>query len=148
MKKVTVYTDGACSYNPGPGGFGAVLVYKGIEKEISGFDENTTNNRMELTAVISALECLKESCEIDLYTDSKYVADAFNKRWINNWSNNGWKTSAKKPVENQDLWIKLIELVKNHKIKWIWVKGHADNELNERCDKLARAEIDSYLKNR
>lgn len=148
MKKVTVYTDGACSYNPGPGGFGAVLVYKGIEKEISGFDENTTNNRMELTAVISALECLKESCEIDLYTDSKYVADAFNKRWINNWSNNGWKTSAKKPVENQDLWIKLIELVKNHKINWIWVKGHADNELNERCDKLARSEIDSYLKNR
>lgn len=146
MKKVTIYTDGACSYNPGPGGFGAVLVYNNIKKEISGFDKKTTNNRMELSAVITALECLKESCEIDLFTDSKYVADAFNKNWISNWKKNGWKTSAKKDVENQDLWKRLIELVSKHKITWLWVKGHNNNELNERCDKLARAEIDRYLK--
>ncbi|MBE5759410.1 MAG: ribonuclease HI [Clostridiales bacterium] len=146
MKKITIYTDGACSYNPGPGGFGVVLLYNGHKKEISGYDPMTTNNRMELMAVITALECLKESCEIDLYTDSKYVADAFNKNWIKNWQRNGWKTASKKPVENQDLWLRLLAQVEKNQINWLWVKGHADNEYNERCDQLARKEIESRMK--
>ncbi|MBP3940347.1 MAG: ribonuclease HI [Christensenellaceae bacterium] len=146
MKKITIYTDGACSYNPGPGGFGVVLLYNGHKKELSGYDPMTTNNRMELMAVITALECLKESCEIDLYTDSKYVADAFNKNWIKNWQRNGWKTASKKPVENQDLWLRLLAQVEKNQINWLWVKGHADNEYNERCDQLARKEIESRLK--
>ena len=146
MKKITIYTDGACSYNPGPDGFGVVLLYNGHKKELSGYDPMTTNNRMELMAVITALECLKESCEIDLYTDSKYVADAFNKNWIKNWQRNGWKTASKKPVENQDLWLRLLAQVEKNQINWLWVKGHADNEYNERCDQLARKEIESRLK--
>ncbi len=146
MKKITIYTDGACSYNPGPGGFGVVLLYNGHKKELSGYDPMTTNNRMELMAVITALECLKESCEIDLYTDSKYVADAFNKNWIKNWQRNGWKTASKKPVENQDLWLRLLAQVEKNQINWLWVKGHADNEYNERCDQLARKEIESRMK--
>lgn len=146
MKKITIYTDGACSYNPGPGGFGVVLLYNGHKKEMSGYDPMTTNNRMELMAVITALECLKESCEIDLYTDSKYVADAFNKNWIKNWQRNGWKTASKKPVENQDLWLRLLAQVEKNQINWLWVKGHADNEYNERCDQLARKEIESRMK--
>ncbi|MBR2223936.1 MAG: ribonuclease HI [Christensenellaceae bacterium] len=146
MKKITIYTDGACSYNPGPGGFGVVLLYNGHKKELSGYDPMTTNNRMELMAVITALECLRESCEIDLYTDSKYVADAFNKNWTKNWQRNGWKTASKKPVENQDLWLRLLAQVEKNQINWLWVKGHADNEYNERCDQLARKEIESRMK--
>lgn len=146
MKKITIYTDGACSYNPGPGGFGVVLLYNGHKKELSGYDPMTTNNRMELMAVITALECLRESCEIDLYTDSKYVADAFNKNWTKNWQQNGWKTASKKPVENQDLWLRLLAQVEKNQINWLWVKGHADNEYNERCDQLARKEIESRMK--
>lgn len=137
MKKVLIYTDGACSGNPGVGGWGALLIYGGHTKEISGSDEHTTNNRMELTAVIEALKCLKRPCIVDLFTDSSYVFNGFTEGWIYNWLRNGWRTANKKPVVNQDLWIELYELTKAHKINWNKVKGHADNEFNNRCDKLA-----------
>ena len=141
MKKVEIYTDGACSGNPGAGGWGAVLIYNNKEKEISGFCDNTTNNRMEQTAVIEALKLLKENCEINIYSDSAYVCNAFNNGWIENWILNNWKTSSKKAVLNVDLWEELLELLKNHKYTFIKVKGHADNEYNNRCDKLATGEI-------
>ena len=141
MKKVTIYTDGACSGNPGAGGWGAVLFYKDQMKEISGFNENTTNNQMELTAAIMALDKLKEPCEIDLYSDSAYLINAFNEGWITNWQMNGFKSANKKPVQNVKLWQKLIEFNNIHKIKWIKVKGHADNKYNNRCDQLATGEI-------
>ncbi len=140
MKKVSIYTDGACSGNPGNGGYAAILIFNGIEKVISGFEKDTTNNRMELLAVINALKALKEPCEIDLYSDSQYVVDAFNQGWINNWKNNGFKTSNKKEVKNVDLWTILLELNDIHKINFIKVKGHADNEFNNRCDKIAVSE--------
>ena len=146
MPVVTIYTDGAAQGNPGRGGYGVVLLSGPHRKELSAGYRLTTNNRMELMAVITALECLKESCEIDLYTDSKYVADAFNKNWIKNWQRNGWKTASKKPVENQDLWQRLLAQVEKNQINWLWVKGHADNEYNERCDQLARKEIESRMK--
>lgn len=139
--KVTIYTDGACSGNPGVGGWGAVLFYKNQMKEISGYEENTTNNKMELTAAIEALNKLKTPCVVDLYSDSAYLINAFNEGWVNNWILNGFKNSSKKEVANVDLWKKLIEFNTIHKIKWIKVKGHSDNQYNNRCDELATGEI-------
>ena len=141
MQKITIYTDGACSGNPGPGGWGAVLMYNEHKKEIGGAEPQTTNNRMELMAVIKALESLKNECEVDLYSDSAYVINAFNNGWIYNWQKNGWKTKDKEPVKNQELWEMLYEYTQKHKVKWIKVKGHADNEYNNRCDKIAREQI-------
>ena len=141
MKKVTIYTDGACSGNPGIGGWGAILMYGEARKEISGAERETTNNRMELFAAISALKCLKEACEVDLYTDSTYLCDTFVKKWIWNWVRNGWQTSAKKPVENKVLWVELLDLYRFHRISFHKVKGHADNPYNNRCDKLATDEV-------
>ena len=135
MKKITIYTDGACSGNPGPGGWGAVLMYGEKDKEISGGEPHTTNNRMELMGAISALESLKEGCEIDLFTDSSYVKDGITK-WIHNWKKKNWKD-----VKNPDLWQRLDEATKRHKIKWHWVRGHNGNEHNERADKLATGAI-------
>ncbi len=137
MKKIEIYTDGACSGNPGKGGWGAVLVYKGKEKEISGGEAQTTNNRMELTAVIEALSALKEPCEVTLTTDSKYVCDAINKGWVFSWKNNNWKKADKKPALNVDLWEKLLSLLEKHKVEFVWVKGHNGHKYNERCDALA-----------
>lgn len=145
MKQVEIYTDGACSGNPGPGGWGAVLIYEGKRKEISGYESKTTNNRMEILAVINALKCLKENCLVNLYTDSNYVYKAFEDNWIENWIKNGWKNSAKKPVSNKELWEELICLTKRHKVTFHKVKGHADNELNNRCDELATGEIDKNV---
>lgn len=140
-KEVTIYTDGACSGNPGPGGWGAVLIYKGQEKELSGFYSETTNNRMELTAALMALQALKERCRVKLYTDSAYLCNGFNNGWTMAWERNGWINSKKKPVENQDLWMALINETKLHNVEWIKVKGHADNPYNNRCDKLATDQI-------
>lgn len=139
-KLVEIFTDGACSGNPGPGGWGAILRHKGVEKELSGGIRQTTNNRMELTAVVEALRALKEPCQVDLYTDSKYLKDGITS-WIRNWKRNGWKTSAKQPVKNQDLWEALDEVVQKHQIEWHWIKGHAGHRENERCDELARTAI-------
>ncbi|MDD7254891.1 ribonuclease HI [Bullifex porci] len=139
MKKVLIYTDGACSGNPGPGGWGAILKYGEVEKELSGGEELTTNNRMELTAAIKALSALKEPCIVDLYSDSKYLIDSFDKGWVYSWQKLGFKKKGK-DVPNTDLWIKLLELFKIHQINLIWVKGHAENEYNNRCDKLAVSE--------
>ncbi len=144
MKKVTIYTDGACSGNPGIGGWAAVLVYNGIKKEISGYDKSTTNNRMELFAVIQGLRCLNQRCDVDICTDSQYIADAFNKGWLGSWQNGGWKTASKNDVKNQDLWKALLYEVNKHKTQFVKVKGHADVELNELCDKLARGEVEKY----
>lgn len=137
MKKLDIYTDGACSGNPGKGGWGAVLVYKGAEKEISGAEKQTTNNRMELTAVIKALQLLKEPCEVNLTTDSKYVCDAVNKGWVYGWKKKGWIKSDKKPALNVDLWEELLEQLKIHDVTFNWVKGHNGHPYNEKCDKLA-----------
>ena len=146
MEKVTIYTDGACSGNPGPGGWGAILMYQGNKKEISGGKKNTTNNEMELTAVIEALKMLKFPCQVDLYSDSAYVVNTFLQNWIGNWIKNNWKTSSKEPVKNQELWKELYELTKTHQVKFIKVKGHSDNEFNNRCDELARNAIDKVEK--
>ena len=140
MKKLDIYIDGACSGNPGKGGWGAVLVYKGAEKEISGAEKQTTNNRMELTAVIKALQLLKEPCEVNLTTDSKYVCDAVNKGWVYGWKKKGWIKSDKKPALNVDLWEELLEQLKIHDVTFNWVKGHNGHPYNERCDKLAVSE--------
>ena len=137
-KQVTIYTDGACSGNPGPGGWGCVLMYRQHIKECSGGAEDTTNNRMEITAALEALKLLKEPCQVDLYTDSAYLCNALEKKWLEIWSKNGWKTVSKSDVENQDLWKELIVLLDRHDVKFHKVKGHADNEFNNRCDKLAR----------
>ena len=137
MKTVTLYTDGACSGNPGPGGWGAILEYGGAEKELSGGEDSTTNNRMELTAVIRGLEALKEPCTVELYSDSKYVIDALQKGWAKGWRARGWIKSDKKPALNPDLWQRLLELTEMHKVHCHWVKGHADNPKNNRCDQLA-----------
>ncbi len=139
MKQVEIFTDGACSGNPGPGGWGAVLRYNGREKELSGGEANTTNNRMELTAVIEALNCLKEPCKVMLTTDSKYVSDGVGKGWAESWQQNGWRKADKKPALNPDLWEKLLELLKVHDVTINWVKGHAGHPENERCDQLAVA---------
>ena len=140
MKTVTLYTDGACSGNPGPGGWGAILEYMGTEKELSGGEESTTNNRMELTAVISGLQALKESCIVELYSDSKYVIDGLSKGWAVSWQKNGWRKADKKPALNPDLWEQLLCLVAKHEVRYHWVKGHAENPKNNRCDQLAVAQ--------
>lgn len=140
MKKVEIYTDGACSGNPGLGGWGAVLRYKGIEKEISGAEEATTNNRMELKAVINALTLLKSECEADVYTDSQYVMKGATE-WLAGWVGNSWRTADKKPVKNSDLWQEIYHLNKRHVLRWHWVKGHTGHPENERCDALARSAI-------
>lgn len=140
-EKVIIYTDGACSGNPGPGGWGAILMYKDAKKEISGGMKETTNNIMEITAVIEALKCLKVESDVQVYSDSAYTVNAFNQGWIYNWMKNGWKTSGKEPVKNRELWQELYALTKKHKVEFIKVKGHADNEFNNRCDEMARNEI-------
>ena len=137
VKKVQIYTDGACTGNPGKGGFGAVLIYNDVEKEISKGFRKTTNNRMELLAAVEALEILKEPCEVDLYSDSKYLTDAINKGWLESWVKNGWRKADKKPVLNIDLWERLMHLKDRHCVNFIWVKGHAGNKYNEICDALA-----------
>lgn len=139
MKTVTLYTDGACSGNPGPGGWGAILEYMGHEKELSGGEENTTNNRMELTAVIAGLSCLKEPCIVELYSDSKYVIDGLQKGWAEGWKKRGWIKSDKKPALNPDLWDQLLILTQKHQMRYHWIKGHADNPKNNRCDEMAVA---------
>lgn len=139
MKKVDIYTDGACSGNPGPGGWGAILCYNGIEKEISGGEPHTTNNRMELLAVISALQMLKEPCEVTLYSDSQYVCNALERGWAKKWKAQGWMRTKKDPALNPDLWDKLLNLCDIHKVDVIWVKGHNNHPMNERCDRLAVA---------
>ena len=144
MKTVTIYTDGACSGNPGPGGWGALLCYNGVEKELSGGAAQTTNNRMELTGVISALQALKEPCIVELYSDSKYVIDALEKGWAVSWRKKGWIKSDKKPALNSDLWEILLKLTEKHQLHYHWVKGHADNEYNNRCDALAVTQRDRY----
>lgn len=141
MKDLDIYTDGACSGNPGAGGYGAVLLYKGSRKEISQGFRRTTNNRMEMLAVIKALECLKEPCNVTLYSDSKYVVDSITKGWVYGWKKRGWIKSDKKKALNVDLWERLLPLLEKHNVEFIWVKGHADNVENERCDELARGAI-------
>ena len=140
MKTVTIYTDGACSGNPGPGGWGAILRYKDTEKELSGGAADTTNNRMELTAVIEALDILKEPCVVELYSDSKYVIDGLSKGWAKGWQKRGRIKSDKKPALNPDLWERLLALTDRHEMRYHWVKGHAENEKNNRCDQMAVAE--------
>lgn len=140
-KEVTIYTDGACSGNPGIGGWGAILMYRGNKKEFSGGEMQTTNNRMELTAVISALQALKEPCRVHLYSDSAYTVNAFLEDWITSWQMKNWKGSDNKEVKNRDLWETLLSLTKVHEVTFFKVKGHSDNEFNNRCDELARGEI-------
>ena len=142
-KEVCLYTDGACSGNPGPGGWGAILEYNGTERELSGGEEDTTNNRMELTAVIEGFGALKEPCRVTLYTDSQYVANAVNKGWADSWRKNGWRKADKKPVLNIDLWEKLLPLLDIHEVTIVWIRGHSGHPFNERCDKLATG----YIKN-
>lgn len=146
MKSIQIYTDGACSGNPGPGGWGAVLIYCGHEKELSGYEVMTTNNRMEQTAVIRALEAITEICSVDLYTDSAYVCNAFKQGWLEKWKLNGWKNSRKEAVENQDLWLVLLRLTEKHTVTFHKVKGHSDNLYNNRCDALARNQITAHRK--
>ena len=141
MEEVKIYTDGACSGNPGPGGWGAILMYKDNKKEISGGSKETTNNIMELTAVIEGLKLLKFPCKVKLYSDSAYVVNAFIQKWIYGWLKNGWKNASKEPVKNKELWQELYDLTKIHEVEFIKVKGHADNEYNNRCDELARNAI-------
>ena len=140
MKQISIYTDGACSGNPGPGGWGAILLYAGQEKELSGGEAMTTNNRMELLGVITALEALKEPCAVDLYTDSRYIVDAIQKRWVYKWRANGWMRNKDEAAKNPDLWQRLLALLETHKVTFHWVKGHAENPYNNRCDELAVAE--------
>jgi len=143
MKEVKIYTDGACSGNPGPGGFCAILVYRGKEKCVFGGEADTTNNRMELMAVLKALEQLKEPCEVTIVSDSKYVVDAMEKGWLNSWSAKGWKKSDGKPVLNVELWKRLRELMQDHRIRFQWIRGHAGHPYNERCDAIA---VEQYRK--
>ena len=141
LKKVTIYTDGACSGNPGPGGWGAILMLDDYKKEILGYNPNTTNNIMEITAVLEAVKMLKYECEITIYSDSAYVVNAFLQGWIYNWQKNNWKTADKKPVKNKELWEELYSELTKHKFEFVKVKGHSDNEFNNRCDYLATNEI-------
>lgn len=145
MKEVTLYTDGACSGNPGPGGYGAVLIYNGNIKELSEGFKETTNNKMELLSVITGLKSLKEKCKVNVYSDSKYVVDAINKGWLIKWQANGWKTSNKEKVKNIELWEELLECLDKHEVVFNWVKGHDGNEYNEICDKLAVEAYQKYL---
>lgn len=144
MKEIDLYTDGACSGNPGVGGYGIVLIYNNYIKEFSGNSGLTTNNQMEITAVIEGLKKVKEPCKVNIYTDSAYTMNAFSEGWIDSWINNNWKTANKKTVKNKELWIELLELLSKHEVKWNKVKGHADNFYNNRCDELARKAIDDY----
>ena len=144
MKQVVIYTDGACSGNPGPGGWGAILMYRDKKLEISGYEAHTTNNRMELMAPIQALSRLKEPCQVRVYSDSAYLVNAFQKGWLDNWRRKNWIKSDKKPVENQDLWQELLKFAETHRIEWFKVKGHADNPYNNRCDELATGEIKQH----
>ena len=144
MEEIVIYTDGACSGNPGPGGWGSILMYKEHKKEISGGQNNTTNNIMELTAVIEALKLLKYTCNISVYSDSAYVINAFNQKWIYGWKKNGWKNASKEPVKNKELWEELYDLTQKHHVTFIKVKGHSDNEYNNRCDELAREAINKF----
>lgn len=146
MKKIEIYTDGACSGNPGPGGYAGILIYNGREKIVKGCKSNTTNNQMELTAVIESLKALKETCEVTLYTDSAYVCNAIMQDWITNWQLNNWKNSQKKPVLNKELWLDLMSQLEKHTVHFIKVKGHADNINNNRCDEIARSEIEKIMK--
>ena len=146
-KRVIIYTDGACSGNPGVGGWGAILSYRGKEKELSGGEMETTNNRMEVTAVIRALQALKEPCAVEVYSDSAYTVNAFNEGWISSWQNSDWRGADKKEVKNRDLWEELLALTKTHAVTFIKVKGHSDNEKNNRCDAIARAEIKKLVAN-
>jgi len=139
LKQIRIYTDGACSGNPGPGGWGAILIYGDVQKELSGGEPETTNNRMELLSVIEALSALREPCAVELYSDSQYVTNAINKGWLTSWQMTGFRRKSG-PVKNPDLWQRLIPLLAQHKVTFIWVKGHAENEYNNRCDELARAE--------
>ena len=141
MDEVIIYTDGACSGNPGPGGWGTILMYNGNTKEMSGGKSQTTNNVMELTAVVEGLKSLKYPCKVKLYSDSAYVVNAFNQKWIQGWLKNGWVNSSKEPVKNKEIWQELYELTKKHQVTFIKVKGHSDNEFNNRCDELARNAI-------
>ena len=141
MKALDLYTDGACSGNPGKGGFGAILRYRGVEKRISGYAEQTTNNRMELFAVIAGLRELKEGCDVTIYSDSAYVVNAFENGWLDAWIRNQWKTSSGEDVKNQDLWRLLVMELSRHRYRFVKVKGHADNEYNNACDRLATGEI-------
>lgn len=142
MKKVSIWTDGACSYNPGPGGWAAILQYGKTEKVLSGGKNETTNNVMELTAVVESLKALKEKCSVLLYSDSAYVVNAVEQGWLHNWKANGFRTADKKPVKNRELWEELDALLSEHAVKFIKVKGHADNEYNNRCDSIARSEVE------
>lgn len=144
MKKVVLYTDGACSGNPGPGGYGAVLIYGGVEKEIFGGEKSTTNNKMEMMAVIKGLEALKEPCEVEVYSDSAYIVNAIEQGWIESWKKNGWRKADKKPVKNVDLWERLLELMEKHSVTFNKVKGHADDEYNNRCDRIAVREREKF----
>lgn len=141
---VQIYTDGACSGNPGPGGWAAILVARGTEKELSGFVDSTTNNRMELTAAIEGLKALKKPCDVTVFSDSSYLVNAFTQQWIVNWKKNGWKNASKAPVSNMDLWLILDELNSYHNIAWEKVKGHSDHPFNNRCDKLAVQAIKQF----
>ena len=144
MKKVELYTDGACKGNPGPGGYGAILVYGGAEKEFSGGEALTTNNRMELLGAITGLAALKEPCEVVLTSDSKYLVDAVNKKWAVGWRKKGWKKGDGKPALNIDLWERLLDLLEIHRVTRVWVKGHAGHPYNERCDRLAVSEAEKF----
>jgi ribonuclease HI len=146
MKKVNIYSDGACSGNPGPGGYGVILEYNKKEIELCGGEQDTTNNRMELMGVIKGLESLKEPCDVTITTDSKYIVDTFNKKWIVSWQKKDWKKSDGKPVLNKDLWQTLLELMKSHKVTFVHIKGHNGHEYNERCDKIAVRERDKFKK--
>lgn len=145
MKQITLYSDGACSGNPGPGGWGTILKYKDHEKELSGGEPQTTNNRMELTAVIEGLKAMKEPCQVCVVSDSKYVVDAVEKKWAEGWRRNGWKKADKKPALNIDLWEELLDLLQIHQVQFQWIKGHAGHPENERCDQLAVSEYQQYL---
>lgn len=145
MKQVNIYTDGACRGNPGRGGWGAILVYGKYERELSGGEEVTTNNRMELMAAIAGLEALRESCEVTLYSDSKYLVDAFLQGWVYSWREHGWKR-GRDELKNPDLWARLLELTEKHSVTFVWVKGHNGHDYNERCDRLATAYADSFIK--
>ena len=144
MKKVTIYSDGACSGNPGPGGYGTILVYGNVEKELSEGFESTTNNRMELLGAIAGLEALKEPCSVRIVSDSKYLCDAINQGWLENWKSRGWKKADKSPALNPDLWEKLLTLLERHDVTFVWVKGHDGHPYNERCDRLATAFADRF----
>lgn len=144
MKKVNVYTDGSCRKNPGPGGWGAILVYGGMEKSICGGEAHTTNNRMELTAAIEALSALKEPCQVTLTSDSRYLTDGVTKGWVYSWQKKGWRRGGKEEIPNADLWERLIALLEIHRVELVWVRGHAGHEYNERCDEMAQAKSAEY----